>query len=184
MTQTDADCQNLFTACQNLAGCKMQTGLFAAHCVCCHPSCQGYIAPKQAFVAKSCLAHLISLCRVCLLKYRLYFLSSKREAVFFRFCRKLSVSMLCQRVQLLTASPKKASTFSVVYLLGVAPSARASVHSKVTMHRIPFFFAMVTGCFGVESTRASRAKVQVKREPRKLLERFMRRSRLCITARL
>lgn len=64
-------------------------------------------------------------------------------------------------------------TFSVVYLLGVAPSALASVHSRVTMHRTPFFFAMVTGCLGVLSTRASFAKVQVKRDPRKLLDKFM-----------
>lgn len=33
-------------------------------------------------------------------------------------------------------------TFCVQYLDGVAPSPRASVHSKVTIIRVPFFFAM------------------------------------------
>lgn len=37
---------------------------------------------------------------------------------------------------------QKRRTFCVVYLVGVAPSARASVHSRVTMQRTPFFFAM------------------------------------------
>lgn len=33
-------------------------------------------------------------------------------------------------------------TFCVVYLDGVPPSPRASVHSRVTMMRTPFFLAM------------------------------------------
>ena len=32
--------------------------------------------------------------------------------------------------------------FCVVYRLGVMPSPRDSVHSRVTMRRIPFFLAM------------------------------------------
>ena len=37
-------------------------------------------------------------------------------------------------------------TFCVVYRDGVSPRPRASVHSRVTMHRIPFFFAMLVTC--------------------------------------
>lgn len=39
-------------------------------------------------------------------------------------------------------------TFWVVYLEGVPPSFLASVHSKVTMQRTPFFLAMQVTCLG------------------------------------
>lgn len=42
------------------------------------------------------------------------------------------------------AAPLRLLTFCVQYRDGVSPNARASVHSRVTMMRTPFFFAMVT----------------------------------------
>jgi len=63
------------------------------------------------------MIYLISLWTVILRKNLLYFFSSSRSDVFFRF-------------------------FCVVYLLGVPFSALASVHSKVTIHLTPFFLAM------------------------------------------
>ncbi len=41
-----------------------------------------------------------------------------------------------------TQATQRSQTFWVVYLEGVCPSPRASVHSSVTMQRTPFFLAM------------------------------------------
>ena len=56
--------------------------------------------------------HLTSRCRVWRFRCLLYFISSSRSGVFLRF-------------------------FWVVYRVGVRPSGRASVHSTVTMQRMP-----------------------------------------------
>ena len=42
-------------------------------------------------------------------------------------------------------------TFCVTYRDGVAPSGRASVHSSVTIHRMPFFLAMLVTCRGADA---------------------------------
>lgn len=45
----------------------------------------------------------------------------------------------------------QAPTFCVTYRDGVPPSVRASVHSSVTMHRMPFFLAMLVTWRGAEA---------------------------------
>ena len=57
--------------------------------------------------------------------------------------------------------------FWVVYREGVAPSPRASVHSSVTMMRVPFFLAMQVTCRGAWALGLAACTDVTKERPRK-----------------
>ena len=64
------------------------------------------------------------------------------------------------------------STFCVVYRDGVSPRPRASVHSRVTMHRTPFFFAHTVTCRGASGFAfGAGAKRSEMRDPKKAVVR-------------